>query len=153
MLTLNEKVQVIQAVDNVQSYRSVAVKFKCGKSQVQCIMMDKSNIMRLYSEGLNANVKYLATRCMQYPEVDEQTWEFFCLTWSKSIPVTSSMLQAKALEIAIKLGVDNKFQASNSWLDSFSSRHQIKMAQLHGQSAEVSQEAVEQWTSRLPEKF
>ena len=147
MLTLNEKVHVIQAVDNCQSYRNVAVKFNCGKSQVQCII----NIMGLYSEGLNANVKYLAPRCMQYPQVHEQMWHFFCLAWSKNMPVTGSMLQAAALQIAIKLGVDNKFQASNGWLESFCSRHQIKMAQLHSESAEVSQEAVEQWTYRLPE--
>ena len=61
------------------------------------------------------------------------------------------MLQNEANELAIKLGVDDKFHASNGWLNSFCARHQIKMANLHGESASVTPEAVEQWKEQLPE--
>ena len=60
------------------------------------------------------------------------------------------MLLAEANEIAIKYNYD-KFIASNGLLQRFSAHHQIKFANPHRQSAEVSSEAVDQWKEKLPE--
>ena len=60
------------------------------------------------------------------------------------------MLLSEANEIALKYNYD-KFTASNGWLQRFSNWHQIKFANLHGESAEVSIEAVQQWKTKLPE--
>ena len=59
------------------------------------------------------------------------------------------MLLAEANEISIKHNYD-KLSASNGWLQKFSARHQIKFANLHGESAEVSEDAVQQWQEKLP---
>ena len=52
------------------------------------------------------------------------------------------MLLAEANEIALKYNY-NKFSASNGWLQHFSTHHQIIFANLHGESAEVSNDAVQ----------
>jgi hypothetical protein len=59
-----------------------------------------------------------------------------------NIPVTGLMLQAKAREIAQTLHVEN-FQASNGWLESFWTRHNINSRFLSGESAAASMAAVE----------
>jgi hypothetical protein len=57
------------------------------------------------------------------------------------------MLQTKAREIAQRLHVEN-LQASNRWLESFRTRHNINF-QLSGESAETDIEAVEDWKAKL----
>ena len=59
------------------------------------------------------------------------------------------MLQSEANECAMKLKKNN-FTASNGWLKSFCDRHQIKFSNLHGESADVSVDAVQQWMQDLP---
>ena len=86
---------------------------------------------------------------MTYPESDNETWAFFCEAHEKNIHVNGPLLQSQASEIAMKYNYD-KFSASNGWLESFCDRHQIKMANLHGESAEVSDEVVHQWHLELP---
>ena len=69
--------------------------------------------------------------------------EIFCEAQSKNIPINGPMLLAEANEIALKYNYD-KFTVSNGWLQRFSNCHQTKFANFHGESAEVSDEAVEQ---------
>jgi hypothetical protein len=65
-----------------------------------------------------------------------------------NISVTGPMLQAKAREIAQRLHVEN-FQASNGWLESLTTRHNINFRFLNGESAAVDTAAVEDWKSKL----
>ena len=58
------------------------------------------------------------------------------------MPVTGPMLKQEAQRSTMKHNRD-EFLASNGWLHSFCKRHQIKHANLHGESADVNQEAVE----------
>ena len=103
----------------------------------------------MYSEGSNAQTKYLSHRQLQYPEIDHEIWKFFCEAHSKNIPVNGAMLLAEANEIALKQNYD-KFSASNGWLQKFSTHHQIKFANLHEESTKVSTRAVDQWKEKLP---
>jgi hypothetical protein len=64
------------------------------------------------------------------------------------IPITGPMLQTKATEIAQRLHAEN-FQASNVWLESCRTRHNINFRFLSGESAAVDMEAVQDWKSKL----
>ena len=86
---------------------------------------------------------------MQYPLIDEEVWDFFCQSRAKCIPINGPMLLSEANEIAMKYDCNN-FTASNWWLKSFCARHQIKFSSLHGESADVSVDAVNQWMTELP---
>ena len=143
-----EKISVIDAVENGLSHCAVALKFDCGHTQVNQIMLHKETSRTAYQEGMNAVIKYLVPHNMQYPEIDEQVWDF-CLSRSKCIPINGPMLQSEANECAIKLNYNN-FSVSNGWLKSFCACHQIKFSSLRGESTEVSQDAVQQWMQDLP---
>ena len=96
----------------VLSHHSAAVKFEVGRTQINNIILDQQNIQQMYTEGSNAQAKYLSCRQLQYPEINDKVWRFFCEARSKNIPVNGSMLLAEANEIAIKYNYD-KFSASN----------------------------------------
>ena len=86
VLTLCKKVKVIEAVNGGMSHRNAAIKFGVGWTQISNIIHDQQNINKLYTEGNNANTKYLAPRALQYPEIDEECWKYF---WSKNQELTS----------------------------------------------------------------
>ena len=151
VLTLAEKIQVIDTVNNGRSHHSGALLFGVGCTQVNTIIGQKEAIKTAYQEGMNASIKYLAPRNMQYPEIDSNVWSFFCEARSKCIPINGPMLQSEANESALHHNYNN-FTASNGWLKSFCNRHQIMFAILHDESAEVCENAVEQWMQDLPNR-
>ena len=149
VLTIAEKINVIDAVETGKSHRCVANDFNVGRTQINQIISNKDSIKSMYSDGMNASFKYLAQCNMLYPEIDKDVWEFFSIACSKLIPVNGPMLQSEANESALRHNYD-KFTASNGWLKSFFARHQINFSTLHGEGAQVSHEAVDQWLAELP---
>ena len=57
--------------------------------------------------------------------------------------------KSEANESAMKHNY-NTFTVSNGWLKSFCIRHQIKFSTLHGEGAQVCNEAIDQWLQELP---
>ena len=107
-------------------------------------MNNKKDLIQRYSEGANGSVKYSTPRNMQHPEIDAKVWDYYCMAYSKNMPVNGPMLQAEAQRVAIA-SEKNEFTASNGWLHSFCSHHQLKMANLFGELAEVDKQACQNW--------
>lgn len=143
VLTLGEKVKVIQDIESGLSQRTVATKFGVGCTQIHNILTDREIIQKAFREGTNSNIKYLQPRNLKYLDLDQEVYDFFCDAHAKNIPVTGALLQRHAHIVALKQGHDS-FTASNGWLELFTSRHQLKLANLHGESAEVSEDACQQ---------
>ena len=61
----------------------------------------------------------------------------------KNLPVSGTLLQEKAKEIAIAR-CDHDFKASNGWLEAFRQRHKLTFSTICGESKDVEQ---------APEKF
>ena len=149
VLTLAQKVQVLDLVHGGMSHRAVADKFNVGRTQINNIVLQKQCIMKDYESGKNATGKYLSDSKLQYPEIDSEVWDFFMSAHSKNIPVNGPMLLSEANESAFRHNYTN-FQASNGWLQKFCARHMIKMSALHGESADVSDDVVDIWKKQLP---
>ena len=149
VLTLAQKVQVLDLVHGGMSHRAVADKFNVGRTQINNIVLQKQRIMKDYESGKNATGKYLSDFKLQYPEIDSEVWDFFMSACSKNIPVNGPMLLSEANESAFRHNYTN-FQASNGWLQKFCTRHMIKMSALHGESADVSDDVVDIWKKKLP---
>lgn len=150
VLTLADKVKVIEAVQSGMSNRTAAEKFSVGRTQINTIVLNQEAILRTYSEGANAKAKYLSPKPLKYKEIDAEVWKFFLNCREKRIPVNGPILQRHAQIVATRLSLPD-FSASNGWLESFIDRHQLKMANLHGESADVNPETCDQWLERLPE--
>ena len=122
-----------------------------GKTQVQSIIQKKDEIMSTWTSGSTVGSRKIITaRRMAYGEVNDKLYQWFLGARAKNLPVSGRMLQDQAAIIATDLGhVD--FCASNGWLRSFQQRHGIHHAVLSGEAAEVREETVTDWSSRLPD--
>ena len=107
VLTLAEKIKVIEAVDSGISNMKVALKFGCGHTLVGNIMLNKMAIFDAYTNGTKDNTKYLQPRHCVYPQIDVKVWEFYCEARSKNMPVNEGLLKAKALSVAQSLNISD----------------------------------------------
>ena len=107
VLNLEEKINVINAVEGGKSHRAVALLFDVGHTQVNHIISHKEAYEMVYQEGMNVELKYLIPRNILYPEIDEQMWDFFCLSRAKCIPINGPMLQSEENDISLKHNYNN----------------------------------------------
>jgi hypothetical protein len=149
VLTLEQRVQVVKMLDAGKSCRKVAEEMGCGKTQIQAIAKDKISILDEWEKGGNSDLKYVKRRKTTYEALNQLVWDWFCAARSKNVPISGKMIQEKAIILALEMGHDD-FSASNGWLESWKTRHNVKLAVLSGESAGVNEETCQDWTKRLP---
>jgi hypothetical protein len=132
-------------VIKVLSQRKTAVLFIVVKSTVGNI--NRSIILKAWEENCS-NERKRKLRRTDNENVNDVTPQFFLKCRGINTPVPGPKLQAKARETAQRLHVEN-FQASNGWLESFRTRHNINFRFLSGESAAVDMAAVEDCKSKL----
>ncbi|XP_013775505.1 jerky protein homolog-like [Limulus polyphemus] len=142
-LTLQQKMEVIKMHDKGAKCVHIATEMQCGKTQIQTIIANKQKIKALWESGSNAAMKVTKVRKTANHELNEQVFEWFCNGQSKNIPITSKLIQEKAVMLSVELGLDD-FSVTNGWLDRFQKRHNLS-----GEGALVNEETVNDWCSRL----
>lgn len=70
-------------------------------------------------------------------KINSLTWEWFVSSRENNEPVSGSMIQAKARQIAEQLS-NTKFKASNGWLESFKTRHNISRHKSYQESKKTA---------------
>ena len=125
-LTLKQRVELIdhQKKNPTCSSRKLADLFKCGRTQVQMILKNKESICEEF-EG-NAPAGRKRHRGTQFNDVNEAMYTWYRMARQRNIPVSGGMLKEEVLAVAQQLGCSN-FKASNGWLASFKSRHNLKL--------------------------
>ena len=149
ILTLQERVKVVDRLEKGESARMIATSLAVGKTQIQAIASDKVEIKRRWQEGENGKRKYGKQRKCGYPDLDDAVWSWFCEARSRNIPMSGRLIQEKAAVLATAIGHDD-FTASNGWLDRWKTRHNVRCSVLNGESADVPEGAVADWSVRLP---
>lgn len=147
-LTLKQRVELIdhQKKNPTCSSRKLADLFKCGRTQVQMILKNKESICEEF-EG-NAPAGRKRHRGTQFNDVNEAMYTWYRLARQRNIPLSGGMLKEEALAVAQQLGCSN-FKASNGWLASFKSRHNLKLFAVSGEAGDVSDDTVVAWKERL----
>ena len=147
-LTLKQRVEVIDyhKKNPLAGTRKLAEIFSCGRTQVQLILKKKDEIQAEFEA--NAPESRKRHRGTQFDEVNEVVYKWYTLARQRNVPVSGPMLQEEARYIAEKLGYGN-FKASNGWLESFKSRHNLKQLTVSGEAADVAEETIEAWQERL----
>ena len=107
VLTLQERIIVIERSEKGESARKIATSLSVGKTQIQRVICDKELIKAEWQNGAQAQRKYIQGRRTQYSDLNERIWEWFCVARSKNIPVSGKLLQEKALLVSLELGHDN----------------------------------------------
>ena len=149
VLTLAERVAVLNKIESGKFCRSVAEEIGVGKTQIQNIVKDKDNIRKRWEAGESAACrKYTKVRKTGYEELDKVVWEWFTRARAKNIPVSGRLIQERAMMYAAELGLES-FAGSNGWLDKWQKRHCVRLAVLSGEAADVDLTVVSDWGERL----
>ena len=137
-LSIEEKISVIEAVKRGSSQRSVAKLFDVSKTQVQHIIATKDELLLEHQESMNSNTpKPKRHRKTNNEEINEATLNWFYERKANHLPLSGSMLQEKALELARQLN-NQTFKASNGWLHAFIRRNNIVLKECAGSAANVT---------------
>ena len=126
-LSLAEKVYIINVREkSKKTQRELAAEFNVGRTQIGNVFRRKKEILQkfkyLRANGLSGEEKPFSSRCAQYEEVNELTWEWVQRCMQTEVKVTGCQIQRYALRVAKEIGIASEFKASNGWLHRFQLR-------------------------------
>ncbi|KAK6166482.1 hypothetical protein SNE40_023159 [Patella caerulea] len=147
VLTVEERVKVINLSEQGQSGRQIAESIGVGRTQIQNILKRKAEVLEEYQ--VCAPDRKRVKRVTGSEDVNTLVWEFFKDCRQRNAPVNGPLLQTKALQFAENLELEN-FKASNGWLRSFLSRHNIVFGCMSGERADVDMGVVDDFKSKVP---
>ena len=88
----------------------------------------------------------------KFGEMNDLLYQWYSKATLRNIYPDGPLLKEKARQIASQLGyTEQSFSESNSWLNSWKKRHNIKQAVVSGESGSVEGETISSWKERLPE--
>ncbi|KAE8738361.1 hypothetical protein FOCC_FOCC016158, partial [Frankliniella occidentalis] len=125
--------------------KDIAARLKIPVTTLNGIMKGRKKIEEAC---INGNVNRARVTTGQYPEVETAllNWMRQARTLPVRVPFNGRVLKARAKQAAGTLGF-RQFTASEGWLTRFKERHGIKYKKVSGESADVPEETVENWTS------
>ena len=97
---------------------------------LQNILKEKDLILSKWFQGASSDMKYINPRRRPYADVDNLVWQWFQAYSSCGVHITGKLIQQTALELAKELG-NQKFSASNGWLESWQRRHNVKLSAMY----------------------
>lgn len=148
-LTLKQKYLLIKDHADKVELEKLKEKYKCGKTAVYSILANKKKIIDEYLSTQNVDTKK-KVRNSKFEAINESTYNWFTQALSKNLPISGTLIQEKAREIAIENGVFD-FKASNGWLESFKNRHKLTFSSVCGESKDVKPEQVNDFVDKLPD--
>ena len=152
ILALHERIAVLDKTKEGRSCRSIAEDLGVSKTQIQEIVRNKKSIRQQWETGGRAERKYSKVRKLCYKDLDRVAWEWFTSAQAKNIPISGHMIQEQALMYAEQLG-HSSFSGSNGWLDRWMKRHNVRLACLSGEAADVNPTVVADWHQKLVSIF
>ena len=141
-LTLAERVAVVRSSENGHSCRKIARDLGVGKTQVQRIILQKSDILTAWTKGESLRDLTLHKRKTKHPGLNSTVWDWFREAKSRQLTVSGKQLQEKAREVAHAMGY-LEFAASNGWLASWRKHYGLLKSGQSGQTAHVQHEVGE----------
>ncbi|NWH66932.1 TIGD4 protein, partial [Geococcyx californianus] len=139
-ISIEEKVDIISAVESGQRKADIAAQYGIKKNSLCSIMKNKEKVLEAF-ESLRFDPKRKRLRTAFRTDLEEALERWCRLAQRLQVPVSGPMLRLKANDLAQKLG-HSDFRCSNGWLDRFKSRHGLVLrAQPVGAAAAATAEA------------
>lgn len=147
-LTLKDKMDLIKDSDSM-NVNELCNKYEMCASGVYKLLKQKNQILRDYLAAQNTKSKQKPRKSI-HDKVNTAVYNWFVQARAKNLPIPGSLLQEKARALAENLA-DFDFRASNGWLESFKTRHQLTFGAVSGEGNDVDQNVVANWIERIPE--
>ena len=146
-LSLEQKLDVINALTQKKTQAEVAKEFGISQSQVSRILKNKEDIQEKFMK--NGSVSRKRQRVGKSADVEAALLQWFQQMRAKGAPVNGPLLKEKAECFALSLGLQG-FEATNGWLHRWKERHSLVYKKLHGESADADHQAADKWREILP---
>ena len=149
VLTLEERIKVIERSEKGETSKAIALSLDVGKNQVQNIIRDKQSILDRWKSGEGGERKIVKRHKTLFSDINDKVWDWFIDCRRRRIPVTGPLIQECARDIALRSG-NTDFTASNGWLQKWLNRNNVKSAVLSGEKGDVNEDVVQDWIKRVP---
>lgn len=149
VLTIEEKVKVLDMLDESVSYGVIAEKFGIGKSTVSDLKKNKEKIRSFQREMIDMGMKRQAKtmRLGDDKQLDRALYLWFKQKRMEGVPVTGPLLCAKALELSKTINGETEFHASEGWKWRFCQRHGIRQLSVQGEKLSGDKEEADKFAS------
>ena len=96
VLTLEQRMGVLYSSSKGKSCHAITKELGVGITQIQGIVKERDDIKKRWESSGRSDEKYHKSRNVGYEDLDSLMWEWFAVARSKSIPVSSRMIQERA---------------------------------------------------------
>uniref|UniRef100_A0ABI7WPB8 HTH CENPB-type domain-containing protein n=1 Tax=Felis catus TaxID=9685 RepID=A0ABI7WPB8_FELCA len=158
VMTLQEKVELLDMYRRLRSAAAVARHFKMNESSVRTIVKKEKEIREAVAAATPAGARtlhFLRDSFLSRIENAAFMWVQDC--YKKGIPIDSNTIREKAKSLYDHLqqkeGEGSKageFSASKGWFDNFRKRFGLKNVKIAGEAASPAQEAVDELPPQAP---
>lgn len=127
-LTLLEKVEALNIISQGgKSHRDVAQMFGVGRSQISSLVKRRNEVFAsINSNDISIHRKRIHSSTGKHSDINDYVYNWYKETRATGKTVTGPELQKKALEISRNIFGNEEFKASNGWLGSFQTRHNVR---------------------------
>ena len=102
-----------------------------NERMISDILKEKDRWLTIDNDSYQASLK--REKKIQFPIIEEALTVWIDKALQAGLVLTESILATKALDFAL-LCKEDKFKASNGWLDNFKKRHNLKQYNIHGEA-------------------
>lgn len=143
-LTLSAKMKVLEDVDRAQeSKTAIAKRHGIPKCTLSRILKDREKIQKAYNSGAFTPGRK-RMRLADHEDLEKALFLWFKRARSSNLPVTGPILEEKARDIALQIGIED-FKFSDGWLSRFKKRHGLVFRTIAGESAAVDLNVCADW--------
>lgn len=146
VMTLGEKIKVLDALRTGESASAVGRRFNINESTVRSIKKQEKLIRESVAASTPVSAKVVSqvrNKCLEKTENALSIWLEDMS--QKRIPISSALIRAKARKIFEHMKSDSDssfdFQASKGWLENFKKRYNLHNIKLTGESASADHDA------------
>src|SRR5437764_4221599 len=126
--------------------KDLAKEYNVSEGMVSDILKEKDRWVAIDNDSYQANLK--RKKKIQFPIIEEALTVWLDKALQAKLVLTESILTTKALDFAV-LCNEEKFKASNGWLDNFKKRHNLRQYNIHGEASSAPIQDLDSMRGRL----
>lgn len=142
-IAIETKLEILREKELGVESRDICQRYNIDRSILSRIISKRDKIEQFASEHNRGRGKQVRMR--KFKKIEDELYEWLSKN-KKNVRVTNNMLLQKGMELYIKSGLTENFNASPGWLQRFKMAYNIKGTRLNGskiQEDETSQESYE----------
>ena len=126
--------------------KDLAKEYNVSEGMVSDILKEKDRWVAIDNDSYQANLK--REKKIQFPIIEVALTVWLDKALQAKLVLTESILTTKALDFAV-LCNEEKFKASNGWLDNFKKRHNLRQYNIYGEAGSAPIQDLDSMRGRL----